>query len=366
MRKIIFQISIIFLIMAIGMISVFITKVNADSMAGLNCPSSVEVGKNFNVALILPSNAYSVQANITIKFSDGTTSSKNLVYLSGMADFPNSVSFNAKAAGNATVTASNIVISDANANTLEPGGSKSASINIVSNTAPTQNPSTTPSNNNNNNNNNNTPPEVKFSDVNETVYTTDRCNVRKSYSTSSDKITTLDKGTSLKRTGVASNGWSRVSYNGTTAYVSSQYLTTTQVEIKFKDVNEKLYAVQDCNLRKSWSTDSDIVGYLKTGQEVTRTGIADNGWSRINNNGQVMYVASRLITAEKPEEEPEEELPEEPENNTEKTEEEILDEIKEEVGILPEVGNNVAIIMYLSTLIIALSGISVGIYYIKK
>lgn len=124
--------------------------------------------------------------------------------------------------------------------------------------------------------------------------------------------------------------------------------------------------MQDCNLRKSWSTDSDIVGYLKTGQEVTRTGIADNGWSRINNNGQVMYVASRLITAEKPEEEPEEELPEEPENNTEKTEEEILAEIKEEVGILPEVGNNVAIIMYLSTLIIALSGISVGIYYIKK
>lgn len=306
MRKIVFQISIILLIMTIGMISVFINKANADSMAGLSCPSSVEVGKDFTVALILPSNAYSAQANITVKYSNGATSTRSLVYLNGMGDFPNSVTFTAKAAGNATVTASNIVISDSNANTLEPNGSKSASINITSNTPAQDNPSSSTTNNNS--------AEVKFSDVNETVYTTDRCNVRKSYSTSSDKITTLEKGTSLKRTGVASNGWSRVSYNGGTAYISSQYLTTTQVEIKFKDVNETLYAIQDCNLRKSWSTDSDKVGYLTTGQEVTRTGIADNGWSRINNNGQVVYVASRLLTAEKPEEKPEEELPEEPEN----------------------------------------------------
>lgn len=359
MRKIVFQISIILLIMTIGMISVFINKVNADSMAGLSCPSSVEVGKNFTVALILPSNAYSAQANITIKFSDGTTSSKKLVYLNGMGDFPNSVSFNAKTAGNATVTASGIVISDANANTLEPNGSKSASINITSNapTTPQENPATSVPTNNNT--------EVKFSDTNETVYTTDRCNVRKSYSTSSDKITTLEKGTSLKRTGVSSNGWSRVSYNGGTAYISSKYLTTTQVEIKFKDVNEKLYATQNCNLRKSWSTDSDIVGALTVGQEVTRTGIADNGWSRINNGGQVVYVATRLLTTEKPEENPEEELPEDPEN-IEKTEEEILAEIKEEVGILPEVGNNLAIIMYISTVIIALCGVSAGIYYVKS
>lgn len=358
MRKIIFQISIILLIMTIGMISVFINKVNADSMAGLSCPSSVEVGKDFSVALILPSNAYSAQANITIKYSNGATSTRNLVYLNGMGDFPNTVTFTAKADGNATVTASNIVISDSNANTLESNGSKSASINITSN-IPAQGNSSSSANNNNNS------AEVKFSDVNETVYTTDRCNVRKSYSTNSDKITTLEKGTSLKRTGVASNGWSRVSYNGGTAYISSQYLTTTQVEIKFKDVNETLYAIQDCNLRKSWSTDSDIVGYLKTGQEVTRTGIADNGWSRINNNGQVVYVASRLLTNEKPEEKPEEELPEETEN-LEKTEEEILAEIKEDVGILPEVGNNLAIIMYMFTLIIALCGVSVGIYYVKK
>lgn len=355
MKKVLYQISLILMIMIIGMISVFITKVSADSIAGLNCPSSTTIGSNFTVSLILPGNAYSAQANITVKFSDGTTSTQSLVYLNGMGDFPNSVSFNAKVAGNTTVTASNIVISDANANTVESGGSKSASINIASNSvAPTvENPVS-----------NNEQPQITFSDINETVYTSDRCNVRKSYSTNSEKITTLEKGTILKRTGIASNGWSRVVYNGTTVYISSQYLTTTPVEIKFQEVNETVYATQECNLRKSWSTASDKVGFLTQGQEITRTGIADNGWSRVNYNGQVVYIATRLLTTEKTEETSEEELTDD--TDIEKTEEEILSEIQEEIGILPEVGNNIATVLYIIMTTIAICGITIGVYYIKK
>lgn len=384
MKKILFQVSLILLIMCIGMLSVFITNVNADSIAGLNCPSSVNVGNNFTVALILPANAYSAQANVTVKYSDGTSSSQNLVYMSGMNDFPNSVTLNAKVAGNATVTVSGIVISDSSGNTVESGGSKSATMNIVGNTTPS-----TPSENggtstgssqtqNPNNNSNNNPPEtpqVTFSDVSETVYTTERCNVRKSYSTSSEKITTLSKGATVKRTGVSSSGWSRVEYNGAVCYISSQYLTTTkpvEEQVNFNDVEEKVYAKQNCNLRKSWSTDSDKVGYLTEGEEVTRTGIADNGWSRINYNGQVVYVASRLLSTEKiePVEETEEQDSEETEieetEEQEPTEEEILAEIKEEIGVLPEVGNNIATILYMIVTCIAIIGILVGNYYLKK
>lgn len=75
----------------------------------------------------------------------------------------------------------------------------------------------------------------KFTSVNETVYaTSDGINVRKSYSTSSAAIGSLKKGESLKRTGIAttktSDGitWSKVTYNGQTAYVSSAYLTKTK------------------------------------------------------------------------------------------------------------------------------------------
>lgn len=65
------------------------------------------------------------------------------------------------------------------------------------------------------------------SEVNETVWATTAVNVRKGCGTSYGIIATLRQGASVTRTGVLSNGWSRVDYNGTTAYVSSQYLTTT-------------------------------------------------------------------------------------------------------------------------------------------
>lgn len=75
----------------------------------------------------------------------------------------------------------------------------------------------------------------KFTSVNETVYATnDGINVRKSYSTSSAALGSLKKGESLKRTGIAttktSDGitWSKVTYNGQTAYVSSSLLTKTK------------------------------------------------------------------------------------------------------------------------------------------
>lgn len=380
MKKILSQISLILLIMCIGTISVFITDVNADSLAGVNCPTQTQLGSKFKVSLSLPANAYTAEATITVKYADGTSVSSRLVYMSGMSDYPNEITVDAKVVGNATVTASNIIIGDSSGNTIESGGSKAGSINILSNTPSsgsstpttpsTNNGGTTTNNNNNNNSNNNT---VQFTDVSETVYTTERCNVRKSYSTSSEKITTLSKGASVKRTGVSSSGWSRVEYNGTICYISSQYLTTAkpvEEEVKFTDVNEKLYATQSCNLRKSWSTSSDKVGYLKQGEEVTRTGVADNGWSRLNYNGQTVYVATRLLTTEKQEENTTNEIAEEnivdTNEVTEKTDEEILAEIKEEVGVLPEVGNNIATTVYIIITSIAIIGILAGIYYIKR
>ena len=68
-------------------------------------------------------------------------------------------------------------------------------------------------------------PEV--TEVDETVWATAAVNVRKSFNTSSGIIATLRINASVKRTGVLNNGWSRVEYNGQTAYIHSDYLTTT-------------------------------------------------------------------------------------------------------------------------------------------
>lgn len=70
--------------------------------------------------------------------------------------------------------------------------------------------------------------EPKFTSVNETVYATTEVNVRKSWSTSSGIIGSLGAGKSVTRIGKGDNDWSKVSFNGSTGYIYSKYLTTTQ------------------------------------------------------------------------------------------------------------------------------------------
>lgn len=78
-------------------------------------------------------------------------------------------------------------------------------------------------------------PEVKlFNDCNETVYATETVNIRSSYSASSNKLGSLTKAQSIKRTGTgtgAAAGWSRVEFNGKEAYINSSYLSTTKPQV---------------------------------------------------------------------------------------------------------------------------------------
>lgn len=73
-----------------------------------------------------------------------------------------------------------------------------------------------------------TPKEPTFTTVNQTVYVKSETNVRASYSTSSQSYGMLEVGDSVTRIGVGDNGWSKVTYNGKTAYIYSNNLTTTK------------------------------------------------------------------------------------------------------------------------------------------
>ena len=73
-----------------------------------------------------------------------------------------------------------------------------------------------------------------FTEVNETVYATGTVNIRASYTADSDKLGSLSVGQSVTRTGTSiagteAEGWSRVELSdGSTAYVSNKYLSTTK------------------------------------------------------------------------------------------------------------------------------------------
>ena len=73
-----------------------------------------------------------------------------------------------------------------------------------------------------------TEPPIVFNDVEETVYTTDRLNVRMEPSTSAEIYRTMYVGEAAVRTGV-SEEWSRILYEGEEYFVASAYLSLEPV-----------------------------------------------------------------------------------------------------------------------------------------
>ena len=94
--------------------------------------------------------------------------------------------------------------------------------------------------------------------VNQTVYATANVNVRKGANTSYAKVGLLKKGKSITRTAIGSNGWSRVSYNGTVAYISSSYLTTKKPEVTTTQKQETTTKkAEEATTKKPTTTEDD-------------------------------------------------------------------------------------------------------------
>ena len=73
-----------------------------------------------------------------------------------------------------------------------------------------------------------------------------------------------------------------------------------EASMNFTEVNETVTAKNATNLRNipSQGDDSTIVYTLRNGETVTRTGISDSGWSRLNYNGQTVYAVSSYLTTD--------------------------------------------------------------------
>lgn len=164
--------------------------------------------------------------------------------------------------------------------------------------------------------NNVTPPPVQttaeeiFAQVNEQVTAKREVNLRSSMDQGTDDniVHCLSNGEIATRTGVGKNGWSRVVYNCQALYCISSYLTadlnyvppaeeTDPFKTKFAPVNEKVTAKELTNLRDRPSVvePSQVVVALNHGEVAVRTGIANEGWSRVEYNGQVLYCISSYL-----------------------------------------------------------------------
>jgi len=147
---------------------------------------------------------------------------------------------------------------------------------------------------------------VNFTEVEEQVTAKDEVNLRSTMEQGSDDniVGSMKNGETAVRTGVGNNGWSRIIYNGQTVYCVSNYLTTdlsyvtpqeteSEFKTKFTDVSENVTAKEVTNLRNRPSVESpsEVIAELKNGEVIVRTGVSNEGWSRVDR----LYIVSAAI-----------------------------------------------------------------------
>ncbi len=164
---------------------------------------------------------------------------------------------------------------------------------------------------------------MRFDSVQESVTPKDIVNLRSVPSTSDENTISvqISNGTVLSRTGINSaTGWSRIDYNGQTLYAVTQYLTTDlnyRPPVPVSDPNRvttmsgRVIIFENCddyytpkeyvNLRTEPSTsegDATVRVQVQNGETLHRTGYsADYGWSRVEYNGESLYVVTSLLQA---------------------------------------------------------------------
>lgn len=151
---------------------------------------------------------------------------------------------------------------------------------------------------------------VNFTEVEEQVTAKDEVNLRSTMEQGSDDniVGSMKNGETAVRTGVGNNGWARIIYNGQTVYCVSNYLTTdlsyvtpqeteSEFKTKFTDVSENVTAKEVTNLRNRPSVESpsEVIAELKNGEVIVRTGVSNEGWSRVEYNGQTLYCISSYL-----------------------------------------------------------------------
>lgn len=257
------------------------TKVEAASFSITSGISSTTVGSSYNISV----SASGLTGRFDITHSSNVSVNISSIFVdNGNAD--GTIKVTANSAGKATVTLTPVDVSDSSTGDPVSLSAKTDTVTVNSKS------SSSSSSSSNSSSNNTTPKAPSFSSVNETVYATDSVNVRSSYSTSSSVIGSLEKGDSVTRTGRATsavNGitWSRVTYNGQTAYISSAYLTTEKPEESTNKDLKELTIEGDYTLTPEFS--KDVTEYdLTVGEDVESikvNAVADDDAAKVEVTG---------------------------------------------------------------------------------
>lgn len=138
----------------------------------------------------------------------------------------------------------------------------------------------------------------------ETVYATSTVNIRQKADENSEAIGKAERGTSFTRTGTTDNGWSRIDYNGTEAYIKSDYLSTEAPSADTSNNGVPSYGYEEgtvidltntLNVRSSMSETAEKVGVAYAGEKVTVILSYSEGWTKVKWNGKTGFVKTEFL-----------------------------------------------------------------------
>ncbi len=147
-----------------------------------------------------------------------------------------------------------------------------------------------------------------------TVRATDVVNIRSSDSEEADRLDKAQIGQEFTLLEERGNGWSKVKYNDREAFIKSDYLEPVPVqEEQQEEQNEiqtasgenentsneesmgKVTVIESVRVRKSASTEAEVLGTAYEGDELELLMKLADGWSRVKYNGQTGYVKSEYV-----------------------------------------------------------------------
>lgn len=133
---------------------------------------------------------------------------------------------------------------------------------------------------------------------------TDKINVRDSASEDGNKLGQLDKGQEVTCYAVE-NGWAKIDYNGTKAYVKADYLQDVAVEANTNTTadnsdtsdqsGKQITLSNTVNVRESMSETASKVAVAYAGEPLTVIQDYAEGWSKVNYNGKEGYCKTEFL-----------------------------------------------------------------------
>lgn len=128
-------------------------------------------------------------------------------------------------------------------------------------------------------------------------------NIRSGPSTSDSRIGVLYRGEHIQSAG-ATDGWTKVTWNGKQGYISSSYLTTSTVAPGTPATppasasKGDVYTTANLNLRTGPGISNPVAVVATQGTKLTLTGSVSGSFSQVTYNGQTLWASTQYLSTE--------------------------------------------------------------------